>query len=447
MLAVLLAQGSNLGTGLVCGVVGLLFILVFIAIVAKFIVVGNPNEMLVISGARQRDGLGYRTLIGGRTLVYPIINHVSRISLRNMQVPLEVKAQSGGGTMIPIIVTGVANIKVSSDPSERVNAIERFLGQPPEQLQRVAKETLEGGLRAVIGKMTPEEIVGDRDKFVATVMREVTEDFRKLGLLIDSVVIQNVHDEEEYLVSIARKARAEVLSSARKAEAERAAEAVTKEAEANSSARKAKADRDSEAKLVEAAARQRAEQARLTADKAVAVAENELRIRKAELAREAAVKETEQQKAEAFAEQARLSATEVAKALADRDVAKAKAEGDAAKTLEEGKARAGAIALIGQAIAQNPEALKVMLVEMMPNVVQELARAVQNVSLGQVTVIDGGSGSAIAGASLSRARMVAESLATLESVLGVDLREVSQSIAKNVAGKANAVAAAASPHK
>jgi flotillin len=340
MLAGLLADSGSAAAILIAFV--LLFVVVVVmAIIARLIVVGNPSEMLIISGRRQRDGVGYRIVIGGRTLVIPLIEHVARLSLRNMQVPLEVKAQAGGGTMVPVIVTGVANVKVSSDPSERANAIERFLGQPAEQLQRVSKETLEGGLRAVIGKMTPEEIVGDREKFVATVMREVTEDFRKLGLLIDSVVIQNVHDEEEYLVSIARKARAEVLSSARKAEAERAAEAVMKEAEANASARKAKADRDAEAKLTEAGARQRAEQARLTADKAVAVAENELRIRKAELARDAAAKEVEQQKAEVLVEQARLSATEVARAIAARDVAKAKAEGDAAKTFEEGKARVG----------------------------------------------------------------------------------------------------------
>jgi flotillin len=420
---------------IVIGLILLVAFFILLGIIAKLIVIGDPNEMLIIAGRRQRDGLGYRTLIGGRSIVIPMFERVSRLSLRNMQVQLEVKAQSGGGKMMPVIVTGVANVKVSSNPSERANAIERFLGQPMQELQRVARETLEGGLRAVIGKMTPEEIVEDRDKFVATVMREVSDDFRKLGLVIDSVVIQNVHDEEEYLVSIARKARAEVLSAARKAEAERAAEAVTKEAEANASARKAKADRDAEAKLIEAAARQRAEQARLTADKAIAVAENELRIRKAELARDAAVKETEQQKAEAFAEQARLSATEVAKALADRDVAKAKAEGDAAKTLEEGKARAGAIGLIGQAIQQNPEALQVMLVEMMPSIVQELAKTVQNVDLGQVMVIDSGDGQTLAGAALSRARVLAESLATLESVLGVDLRQVSRSIAQRIAGQ------------
>jgi len=406
-----------------------------VAIIAKLVVVGNPSEMLIISGRRQRDGLGYRTLIGGRTLVIPVIEKVARLSLRNMQVALEVTAQSGGGTMMPVVVNGVANVKVSSDPSERANAIERFLSQPMQELQRVARETLEGGLRAVIGKMTPEEIVEDRDKFVATVMKEVSDDFRKLGLLIDSVNIQNVHDNEEYLVSIARKARAEVLSAARKAEAERAAEALVKEAEANADARKAKADRDSEAKLTEATAHQRAEQARLAAEKAIAEAENELRIRKAELAREAALIEAQQQEAEAKAEQARLAATEVAKASADRDVAKAKAEGDAARTLEEGKARAVAIEQIGQAIQRHPEALQVMLVEMMPTIVQELAATVQNVDLGSVTVIDGGNGQAMAGAALGRARMLSESLATLESVLGVDLRQVSQRIAQNMTGR------------
>ena len=194
-------------------------------------------------------------------------------------------------------------------------------------MQRVARETLEGGLRAVIGKMTPEEIVEDRDKFVATVMKEVTDDFRKLGLLIDSVNIQNVHDEEQYLESIARKARAEVLSLARKAEAERQSEAQIKEAEAEASARKAKAERDAEAKQIEAESHQRAEAARYTAEKAIVESETEVRIRRAELAREASLKEAEQQMAEAKAQEGRLNATLVAKANADRDVAKATAEG------------------------------------------------------------------------------------------------------------------------
>ncbi len=68
---------------------------------------------------------------------------------------------------------------------------------------------------------------------------------------------------------------------------------------------------------------------------------------------------------------------------------------------------------------------------MMPDVVRELAKTIENVDLGNVTVIDSGSGHAIAGAALGRARLLSESLATVEGVLGVHLRAMS----KNIAGK------------
>ncbi len=428
----LLAQNAA-SAGIVIGFFLLMLIVAVVIIIAKLMVVGNPSEMLIISGKRQRDGQGYRTLIGGRTLVIPIIEKVSRLSLRNMQVQLEVSAQAGGGTMMPITVNGVANVKVSSDPGERANAIERFLDQPAEELQHVSRETLEGGLRAVIGKMIPEDIVEDRDKFVATVMHEVTDDFRKLGLIIDSVNIQNVKDDQQYLESIARKATAEVTSAARKAEAGRASEATIREAEAMAAARRAKAERDAEAKTAEASSHQKAEEARLGAEKAIAEADNDLRIRKAELAREAELKEAEQQQAAAKAEEARLNATDVAAAVAQREVAKATAEGDAASVLEEGRARAAALELIGQSIQKHPDALKVMLVELMPSVVEEVAKSVNNIALGEVTVIDGGNGHAIAGAAMGRARAMSETLAVLETILGIDLRELSKNIAGNIA--------------
>lgn len=416
---------------------GLLFlILAAFIIVAKLIVVGNPSELLVISGKTSKSGEGYRTLIGGRTLVIPIFEDVARISLRNMQVALEVKAQSGGGKMIPVFVNGVANVKISSEPDTRGNAIERFLGQPLQEMQRVSRETLEGGLRAVIGKMTPEEIVEDRDKFVATVMNEVSDDFRKLGITIDSVNIQNVHDEEHYLESIARKASAEVLAGARQYEAEKKSQADVKEAEALAISRRAQAERDAEARSAEAESHQRAENARLGAEKEIAEAENALRIRRAELAREAELKEAETQKAAAAAQEARLLATDVKQANAARDVAKARAEGAAATILEEGKARAAAIETIGQAIQKHPEALKVMLAEMLPDVVEQLTKTIANVNLGDVTVIDGGQGTALTGAALGRARMLAESLATLESVLGIDLRTLTRNLAGDL-GKTN----------
>ncbi len=422
----------NIAVYVLLGCAGLVVLLIFMGFLARFLVVGSPSELMIVSGRRSKEGQNYRAYIGGRTLVIPIFNKIDRLALRNMQVPLEVRAQAGGGSMIPVTVTGVANVKISSEPGVRENAIERFLGQPQSEMERVARETLEGGLRSVIGKITPQEIVQDREKFVATVMQDVNDDFRKLGLGIDSVVIQNVHDEDQYLESIARKASAQVRSEARKFEATQKAEADIKEAEADAQARQARAERDAEAKQAEAAGRQKAEQARLGADKFIAEADNALRIRKAELAREASLKEAEAQQAAAQSEEARLLATQVKQANASRDVSKAKAEGEAALIFEQGRSRAQAIELIGQSIEKHPGALKVMLAEMMPGVVAEMAKAIAEVQMKNVTVIDGGSGQAISGAAMSRARMLSESLATLESVLGIDLRELTKSIAGNM---------------
>jgi uncharacterized membrane protein YqiK len=83
-----------------------------------------------------------------------------------------------------------------------------------------------------------------------------------------------------------------------------------------------------------------------------------------------------------------------------------------------------------------------MLVEMLPTIVKELAATIQNVDLGHVTVIDSGNGQAMAGAALSRAKMLAESLGAVESILGIDLRALSQSIAQNVTGRPPAVVVA-----
>jgi len=76
--------------------------------------------------------------------------------------------------------------------------------------------------------------------------------------------------------------------------------------------------------------------------------------------------------------------------------------------MEEGKSRATAIETIGKAIQAHPDALKVMLAEMMPTAIREITKTVANVELGTVTVIDGDQGRAISGAAMGRARMISE---------------------------------------
>ena len=83
---VVLGQTEYVMAALVIGALVLGCIIALGVLISHLMVVGNPSELLVISGRRAKDGQGYRTLIGGRTLVIPILEKAARLSLRNMQV-------------------------------------------------------------------------------------------------------------------------------------------------------------------------------------------------------------------------------------------------------------------------------------------------------------------------------------------------------------------------
>lgn len=146
------ATGWAVAGGIALG----LALLIGIWFVRRFLYICTPNQVLIFSGGgKQRlpDGTerGFRPVFGGRGWRKPFIEKVSRMSLNLMEVPIHVRgAYSKGG--VPLIVEAIANVKISSDPRLIGNAIERFLGRNPEEIRRVAKETLEGHLRGVVAK-------------------------------------------------------------------------------------------------------------------------------------------------------------------------------------------------------------------------------------------------------------------------------------------------------
>ncbi|MBA3725618.1 MAG: flotillin family protein [Armatimonadetes bacterium] len=193
-------------------------LLVLLAFIKNFLYICTPNQVLIFSGGQKHrlpDGSyrGFRVVFGGRGWRKPFFERVSRMSLNLMEVPIHIRgAYSKGG--IPLIVEAIANIKISSDPVLIGNAIERFLGRDPEEIRRVAKETLEGHLRGVLAKLTPEEVNEDRLKFAAELSQESQDDLSKLGIQVDTLKIQHVSDDVKYLDSIGREAIANVVRDA-----------------------------------------------------------------------------------------------------------------------------------------------------------------------------------------------------------------------------------------
>ena len=234
------------------------FVLIaFVVVYATRVKKVGPNEVLVVSG-RQQEGRGYRIVTGGRSFIWPILERVDYLSLELLTIDVGVKdVYTVEG--VPVLVDGVAQVKIGSDEVYITTAAERFLSKSEAEIEHVAHETLAGHLRAILGTLTVEQIYKDRETFGQQVQSVSAEDLSNMGLSIDSFVIKDIQDEEGYLEALGRKRIAEVKRDATIGEAE--------------------AERD--AAIASAQARQKGETARFEAETKIAESEKDYSVQKA----------------------------------------------------------------------------------------------------------------------------------------------------------------------
>ncbi|MGA7615275.1 MAG: SPFH domain-containing protein [Thermoanaerobaculia bacterium] len=239
----------------------------------------GPNEVMVISGRSHKiknpdgstDSVGYRIRAGGGAFVWPLLERVDVISLEVMTLDIktpEVYTKPG----VPVLVDGVAQIKIRGDEQSIRTAAEQFLGKSQAEIQRIALQTVEGHLRAIVGQLTVEEIYTNRDQFSVKVQEVAVADLANMGLQIVSFTLRDIRDSHGYLDALGQPRIADVKKNAIIAQAN--------------------ADRD--ATVQSAMARQQAETARIEADTQIALANRDYLMKKADF--DAA---TNQKKAEA----------------------------------------------------------------------------------------------------------------------------------------------------
>lgn len=398
-----------------------------LATIARLIIIVPPNRAAVITGRRRAlssgQVIGYRNVIGGRTLRIPVVEQVDYLSLET--IPLEItvsNAYSKGN--IPLNVQAIANVKIASEPhTDFNNAVERLLGKSEEEIAALAHETLMGNLRGVLATMTPEQVNEDRLMFAESLMEEAGEDLQKLGFKLDVLKIQNVTDEVGYLESIGRKKNAVVKKEAEVAEAENQAETRRRQAEY----------------------KQQAEVAEAEAEITIAEAGNRLRVRQAELDREGETSErlarvaAEQAEVEARraledrraeTERARLQADVIAPAEAARQAAEEEARGGAAPIIERGRAQAAALeALFNQISQGGDDGFRVFMAEKLPELLRVTSDAVAGIDVDRMVVMDGGDGNGLASAANQRVKAAVGMIENLSGVYGIDMDELFRAIA------------------
>ncbi len=395
-------------SALIIATVLILGLFVVLGLIKANLFISQPNEVLIFSGRRRRtpDGsdVGYRIIKGGRGFRIPVFEKVDRLDLTTIPIDLTVSnAYSKGG--IPLQVRAIANVKVAATEPELNNAVERLLGKSRDEVMMIAKETLEGNLRGVLALLTPEEVNEDRLKFAKELLDEADNDLSALGLQLDTLKIQSMDDDRGYLNAIGRQQTAMVIAAAEVVEAERMEQARTAQARAN----KAIAEAENEVRIVKAqlSARSQAEEARANVAAQIAQAEAEQGL-------------AEQQVALAIKRQ---RAEIIVVAEAERAAAEERAKGEAARVTEAGRAE---VDVLRQKLAlwkeAGPGAERLFLLQMLPEILREVVRPVDNLRIDKITVVDsGGAGGGVPAVMRQIAGATPALFESLKTTTGVDI--------------------------
>jgi len=240
----------------VIGLAVIIAVFVVIRALSAFYIRVPPNKAAFFYGARSgrrkamkvaQEGVpgapdvrvlppGTVVVTGGGRLRKPIIESVDFLDLSEITLPQIIVKNMPNIDGVLVTVEAVANLRFKDDAESLLAAGSRFLGMPRENIIGTARETLEANLRGVVGTLTVDELIKDRDAFRQKVLGEAGEDLARLGMQIDVFNPQSITDEQGYIEALGKKRTAEVKRDAAIGEAEAQAEAKKKATDADRAA-------------------------------------------------------------------------------------------------------------------------------------------------------------------------------------------------------------------
>lgn len=464
-------------------------VVIFTLIYASRYTKAGPNEVLIVSGRKHRvigpDGqpriVGYRLLTGGGTFIWPVFEKVDVLSLELLTIDVktpEVYTVKG----VPILVDGIAQIKVRGDDISIRTAAEQFLSKGRDEIKNIATQTLEGHLRAILGTMTVEDVYQNREQFAQRVQEVAATDLANMGLMIVSFTIRDIRDSQGYLEALGKPRIAQVKRDAIIAQAEADRDSTIKSAQANQQGQEAKlaadtkvaeSTRDYQMKVAEyqAAVNQRKAEADLAYDlqrfkssqavkaeqvqveiiekqKQIELQQQEIARRQKEL--EATVQRPAdaeryrvetlanakrfQLETEAAGNAAAIRATGIAQAeaskaqgIAQADVVKAQGIAQADVIMAQGKAEAEAMAKKAESFKQYNEAAVIqMVINILPEVAGKISEPLSKTD--RITIINSGDGSGASKITGDITKIMAQLPAVVESLTGVELNKLIEQV-------------------
>jgi|SRR5690625_4015904 len=414
----------------------------------------RSNEALIITGPNlgnpdkdpniYKDDEGrYMKVIRGGGARLKLFQTSDYVSLKSFQLHIttpKVYTEHGVG----IYGEAIATIKVADTLGGIVKYAEQFLGKEPEEYQGEVSNVLSSNLRAILSKMSVEDINSNRESFNEEVVKIAQDQLDRMGFQITSLGLTDIRDDEGYLENLGKPEVAKIKKIADIAEAENERETEINRAEVNEEVEKERFRRGMN--IAEARKEKEVNDNRVLAEinreKAVAEASYELEQEERRLI-------TEKQRLQ-IKEQERDNAVElekrqvqIAKEKADADYYREirKAEAEAKAKIEQGKAEAEVIRRKNEAEVEAIEKrakalqkhgdviLREKLIELLPEFAKAVSEPIANVE--SIRILDNGSGDKLNSIPSSVTNIMANLQESMGQMTGLDLENVLRNLSDN----------------
>jgi uncharacterized membrane protein YqiK len=325
-----------------------------------------PDEAMLISGGRARGDVPFRVVTGHGAFILPVFRKVRFLTLAMCEAEVAEKCVTQQG--ITLNVRSVIAFKVGNDNGSIISAAQRFLSDQ-DQMAVLTGRIFAGHLRSIIGSMTVEQIIRERQKLATEVLDGSKEEMARIGLTVDALQIQSIDDGGlGYINAMSAPHNAAIQQMAQIAQAQ----ANQKSAEAEQESQRNQAEFARETAVVKA-------QYKAEVDKAQAQASQAGPLAEAQAQREVLAMRTELAERAAELRQQELVAEVIKPAEAEAERVRIMAVADAEKMKIQAEAAA----------SHNRVALDRMLIDQLPVIVEKAALGLAGANL---TVLNGAEG-------------------------------------------------------
>ena len=311
---------------------------------------------------------GFMVIQGGGKIQIPVVEKYDVMSTAAFQVEIK-ENQVPTVKNVPVQITAVATCRISQNPDEQSNAVQAFLGKEQNEISVTIQEILRGHVRSIIAKLSVEQILRDRAEFNKQVLEESSDEFRKLGIQIITLVVQDVQDSDGYIKALGKKETAAIIRDAAIATAEATKETEIKTSnalrdsamvKAENAAQVADAEKVRDIKIAEFKVQTETKKAEADMANAIAKTTQEQALKVKEAQRDAAQAEAgvSVQEKQAILNQKKYEATTITEATAkakaaliEADNAQQVAERTASRAVIESTGRANALIKEGEGVA------------------------------------------------------------------------------------------------